>query len=261
MFQGISYRGIFVTLLFSFIAQDGVLHAQVRGLDLTAGKLNRDSFTLCREIRTKFCGMRSQRTLFTKAYEIHEMADNLHRMVVLNAPVRGMDQALSDLRLLVDDLEFSIKAMRLPVFRDPVIVPTGRNGYVFYGGNGYPQPCFQCDRSPYRMIPEQNMRDVGRLLSDMKSSIIELQAHYSPNQHQVPSQRLFPAPGLVPRSDSDLNPQSRPSRLPKLLQEENDSRWKPSLKSVPVFPPVPPRDQANPSQSGPRILPPLPSTN
>ena len=261
MFQQNSYRGIFVTLLFSFMAQDGLLFAQARGLDSTAEKLNRDSFILCREIRAKFCGMRSQRTLFTKAYEVHEMADNVHRMVVLNAPVRGMDQALSDLKLLVDDLDISIKAMRLPVFRDPVVVPTGPNGYVFYGGNGYLQPCFQCDRSPYRMIPEQNMRDVGRMLSEMNSSILELQAYYSPHQYQVPSQRLFPAPGHVPRSDSDLNTQPRPSRLPELFQEENDSRWKPSRKSAPVFPPVPPKGQAKPLQSGPQILPPLPSTD
>ncbi|MDF1743080.1 MAG: hypothetical protein P1V19_05255 [Gimesia sp.] len=256
MFQRIGFRGIFVTVLFSVIAQDGLLFAQVGGPDSTAGKLNRDSFLLCREIRKNLCGIRGQRTLFSKAYEIHEMADKMHRMVMLNAPVRGMDQALSDLSLLVDDLNFTIKAMRLPVFRDPVTIPTGPNGYVFYGGNGYPQPSFQCNGFPYRMIPERNMRDVGRLLSEIQSSIVQLHAHYSPHQHQTPRQRLFPAPGTIPQSDTDFKMQ--PSRLRKLFQEENDSQWKPSRKSAPLMPPVPPRDQAKPLQYGPQLLPPLP---
>ncbi len=260
MFQRNSYRGIFVTVLFSVIAQDGLLFAQAGGLDSTVGKLNRDSFLLCREIRKNLSGIRGQRTLFSKAYDIHEMADKMHRMVMLNAPVRGMDQALSDLSLLVDDLNFSIKAMKLPVFRDPVNRPTGPNGYVFYGGNGYPQPCFQCNGFPYRMIPERNMRDVSRLLSEIQTSIVQLQAHYSPHLHQTPRQRLFPAPGTIPQSDSFLKTQ--PSRLRELFQEENDSQWKPSRKSAPllppVLPPVPPRDQAKPFQSGPQLLPPLP---
>lgn len=259
MFQQKGYQFVFVTLFFSLIAQDRVLFAGEPGLDLTAGKLNRDSFLLCREIRTKLYGIRGQRVLFSKAYEIHEMADRLHRMVVLNAPVRGMDQALSDLRLLVDDMNHSMKTMGLPVFRDPVMIPTGPNGYVFYGGNGYPQPTYQCDRFFYRMIPEQSVRGVSRILSEMESSITELQAYYSPQQQQVPSQRSFPVPSLVPRSDSKLKTLPAPLRSPDVLQDKDDTRWQPSRRFAPILPPEVPRNQVKPPKGGPQILPPLPS--
>lgn len=258
--------GIFATLLFSVLMQYNSLYAQGGELDSIGGKLNRDSFTLCREIRTKFRGIRGQRRIFDKAYEIHEIADNVHRMVVLRAPVRGMDQALLDLSLLVDDLDQSLKTMQLPVLRDPVTVPTGPNGYIFYGGNGYPQPNFQCGMfrcygSPYRMIPERDMRGVCRILTDMKSSIIQLQAHYSPSLHFPPAQRLFPSPNSVPQFDfnREQGKKSQPLGLPGPLPDQNDSRWKPSRKTAPVFPPVPPREQPRPSQTGPVVLPPLPS--
>lgn len=261
MFQRNCYRGMFIALIFTVIVQDGLLFAQAVEPASIVGKLNRDSFVLCRDIRTKFRGIRGQRTLFSKAYEIHEMADNVHRMVVVNAPIHGMDRALADLSLLVDDMKLTIKGMRLPVFRDPVTIPTGPNGYVFYGGNGYPQPRFGCDRFPYRMIPEQNMREMSQMLADMKNSIVQLQAYYSPPLHQPPTQRLFPLPGPVPRFDSNLNQRPQPARVPELLEDKNDSRWKPSSKTAPVFPPVPRKETPKPSQSGPLFLPPIPSAN
>lgn len=257
-----------VILLFFVLLQSGSLYAQARDLDLIGGKLNRDSFTLCRDIRTKFRGIRGQRILFAKAYEIHEMADNIHRMVVLNAPTRGMDQALLDLSLLVDDLDQSLKTMPLPVFRDPVTVPTGPNGYIFYGGNGYPQPNFQCGifqcyGPPYRMISEQAMRDVCGILTDMKSSINQLQAHYSPGLELHPTQRLFPSPNPIPQLDSKQGRggQSQPPGLSIPFRKQNDSGWKPSRKTAPISPPVPPGNQPQPLQKGPAVLPPLPSNN
>ena len=94
------YGGGMAALLMLVVLQGEPLFAQqVVSSDSIGSKLNRDSFILCREIRTKFRGIRGQRTLFSKSYEIHEMADRIHRMIVLNAPVQGMDQALFDLSL------------------------------------------------------------------------------------------------------------------------------------------------------------------
>lgn len=261
MFQRNLFRGMFATLLISVILQGGRLYAQEEELALIGGKLNRDSFTLCREIRSEFNGIRGQRSLFSKAYEIHEMADNIHRMIVLKAPVRGMDQALNDLGLLVDDLDHTIKASGLPVLRDPVAIPTGPNGYIFYGGNGYPQPSFQYNGFPYRMVAERSTCELCQTLQDMKSSISQLQQYYAPQPRVEPGRRFFPVPGAVTPSDSDWGAPPQPSRLPEPQQEENDSRWKPSRRSAPVFPSAPPAYQPVPLQQGPQLLPPLPSTN
>ncbi len=261
MFQRNLFRGIFATLLISVILQGGWLYAQGEELALIGGKLNRDSFTLCREIRSEFKGIRGQRSLFTKAYEIHEMADNIHHMLVLKAPVRGMDQALNDLSLLVDDLDDTIKASSLPVLRDPVTIPTGPNGSIFYGGNGYPQPRFQYNGFPYRMVPERSTCELCQILQEMKSSISQLQRYYAPQPRVAPGRNYFPVPGAAAPSESDRSPLRQPSRLPEPQQEENDSRWKPSRGSTPVFPSAPPAYQPVPSQQGPQLLPPLPSTS
>lgn len=265
MFQRKIYGGILAALLMFTVMQEGSLYAQqVVSPESLGGKLNRDSFTLCREIRTKFRGMRGQRSLFEKAYEIHEMADDIHRMIILKAPVQGMDRALSDLNLLVDDLDQSLEAARLPVLREPVMRPTGPNGYVFYGGNGYPQPCFQCQGFPYRMIPEQNLRDLNQTLNEMKFSIDLLQAQYAPHSRVAPERQLFPAPRLGTPLESERGQPSQPLRQPERIQPdpiqpEYDSRWRPSRKEPAVFPSAIPPNRSVPSQQGPDFLPPFPS--
>lgn len=263
MFQRIRIWGILAALLMIVVIQDGFLYAQniqqMVNPASVGGKLNRDSFTLCREIRTKFRGLRGQRSLFDKAYQIHEMADNIHRMIILNAPVQGMDQALSDLSLLVEDLDHSLKTARPPVLRDPVMRPTGPNGYVFYGGNGYPQPCFQCQGFPYRMIPEQNLRELNQTLNEMKFSIDLLQAQYAPHPQVKPERRLFPTPRPGTPFDSERELPSPPLRQPDSLQPEYDSRWKPTRKEPDLFPPAIPPNRSAPSQQGPGFLPPIPS--
>jgi len=262
------------------VVQNGWLYAQGGGLESIGGKLNHDSFILCREIRTKFRESRGQRSMFTKAYEVHQMADNIHRMIVLKAPVRGMDQALFDLSLLVDDLEQSVKATRLPAFREPVTIPKGPNGYIFYGGNGYPRASFQCNGFPCQRAAEQGTCVLCDTLQEMKSAISQLQRHYAPRPRRELERRPFPVPSPVPLTDSDWRPQSQPQfqpqplRLPpppikepvkrpikKPLQEQNDSRWKPSRPSAPVFPSAPPANRSVPSQKGPELLPPRPAVS
>ncbi|QDV51394.1 hypothetical protein [Gimesia fumaroli] len=260
MFQRYINWAAIAVLLGFVVIQDRSLYAQqVINPESVGGKLNRDSFTLCREIRTKFRGIRGQRTLFHKAYQIHEMADTIQRMIVLNAPVQGMDQALDDLRMLVDDLDQSLQSGRLPVLRDPVIEPTGPNGYVFYGGNGYPQPCFQYQGFPYRMVPEQSLSRLNQTLKEMKGSIGLLQARYAPLSRIGPERRLFPKPRPGLPSEVGREQPSTPLRQPEELQSENDSRWKPSRKEPSVFPPAIPPNRSVPSQQGPEFLPPSPS--
>ncbi|WP_339729464.1 hypothetical protein [uncultured Gimesia sp.] len=271
MFQRYIRWGGMVALLMIVVVQDGSLYAQpgmnahqVMSPEVVGGKLNHDSFTLCREIRTKFRGIRGQRSLFAKAYEIHEIADDIHRMIVLNAPVQGMDQALADLSMLVDDLDQSLQAGRLPVLRDPVIKPTGPNGYEFYGGNGYPQPCFQCHGFPYRMIPQQNLRELNQTIKGMKFSIDLLQAQYSPHPQVLPERRLFPVPRQGAPFETEREQPLQPLRQPGLIQPdpiqpEYDSRWKPSRKPPSVFPPAIPPNRSVPPQQGPEFLPPSPA--
>ncbi|MFH1301549.1 MAG: hypothetical protein ABIK07_10855 [Planctomycetota bacterium] len=261
MFQRNIFQGIFIIILFSVILQDGLLYAQGGELESISSQLNRDSFIVCREIQTKFQGIRGQRSLITKAYEIHAMADNIHRMLILNVPVRGMDRALDDLSLLVDDLDQSIKAMRAPVLRDPVTIPTGPNGYRFYGGNGYPQPSFQYNGFPYRMVAERTTSGLCQTLQEMRSSISQLQRYFAPLPPVAPVRRSFPVPNSVPPSGSDRGAPPQPSGFPEPLPEENDSRWQPSRGSAPVYPPAPPARPSIPAQQGPEFLPPLPSAN
>ncbi|QDT43239.1 hypothetical protein Pan241w_33390 [Gimesia alba] len=260
MFQQYLYRVSLAALLILVVIENSTLYAQqTLSPELIGGKLNRDSYTLCREIRTKFRGIRGQRTLFNKAYDIHEMADEIHRMIILNAPVQGMDQALSDLNLLVDDLDQTLRAGRLPVLRDPVIKPTGPNGYVFYGGNGYPQPCFQCQGFPYRMVPEQNLHALNQTLKEMKYSIDLLQAQYAPHPQALPERRLFPTPRSGAPFETEREQPSTPLRQPEALQPKYDSRWKPSRKEPSVFPPAIPPNRSVPSKQGPEFLPPTPT--
>lgn len=261
-------RIIFATVLVFIVVQNGWLYAQAGELESIGGKLNHDSFILCREIRTKYRETRGQRSMFTKAYEVHQMADNIHRMIVLKAPVRGMDRALFDLSLLVDDLDQTVKATRLPGFRDPVTIPTGPNGYVFYGGNGYPRASFHCNGFPCQRAEERSTCVLCDTLQEMKLAISQLQRHYAPRPRREPERRLFPVPSPVPLSDSDWRPQPQPLHLPpppvrepvkKPAQEQNDSRWKPSRPSAPVFPSAPPANRSVPSQKGPELLPPRPA--
>lgn len=254
MFQRSFFLSMFAALIIVSVVQQRGLYAQTLGVEVLGSRLNRDSFQLCREIRTRFRGIRGQRVFFAKAHEIHEMADDIQRMIILKAPVQGMDQALCDLNLLVENLDRSLKSTRLPVLTDPVIKPTGPNGYIFYGGNGYPQPCFRCEGFPYQMIPEQGLKQIHVTLQQMKSSISQLQAHYAPPV-TVPEKRTFPVP--VPRSDSDLRP-AAPFRKSVPLSPEKDSGWKPSRKTAPVFPPAPKQKSNPPVLEGPQFLPPLP---
>ncbi len=222
-------------------------------------RLNRDSFTVCREIRTRFRGIRGQRQLFDKAYEIHELADNIHRMMILQAPVQGMQQALSDLERLVDDLDHSLAVMPLPVLREPVIRPTGPNGYVFEGGNGYPQPRFQYQGFPYRMIPEREMKSLNQTLEGMQANISQLQAHFNPQPVRPPVRETFPAP--VPEQEFEQN-RSRPEIQPVgPLMPDRENDWQPTRKSIPQFPSAQPPKPKSPVSDGPELLPPLPSTD
>ncbi|WP_417383118.1 hypothetical protein [Gimesia sp.] len=235
--------------------------AQVQQTDVASlgGRLNQDSFTVCREIRTHFRGIRGQRLLFDKAYEIHELADNIHRMMILQAPVQGMQQALSDLDRLVDDLDHTLSVMQLPVLREPVIQPTGPNGYVFQGGNGYPQPRFQYHGYPYRMIPEREVKCVNQTLDRMQQTIRQLQAVYNPQPVRPSVRETFPVP--VPGQEFEKNrtqPQTKPVG-PVLPGQDNG--WQPSRETVPRFPSVqPPRSNA-PDSGGPEFLPPLPTAD
>ncbi len=264
MFRQSVYGGVLASLFFSIVILNDLQLAQAGELTAISSKLNRDSFLLSREIRTRFRGIRGQRILFDKAYEIHEVADNIQSMVVFNAPATSMERTLSDLSFLVDNFEHSIKAQRLPVLRDPVITPTGPNGYTFSGGIGYPQPNFHCDifqcyGPPYRMVPEQAVRNIDLILKDMKSSIRQLQIYYGPKPSAEPTNRYFPQPGPpVPQSDSNLGKQINPYRTPVPSQNRLTPGWKPARKTVPVLPPVPRKKQTEPAQKGPAILPPLP---
>lgn len=265
MFRQSVYGGVLASLCFSIVLQNDLQSAQAGELTAISSKLNRDSFLLSREVRTRFRGIRGQRILFNKAYEIHEVADNIQSMVVFNAPTTSMQRSLSDISFLVENFEHSIKAQRLPVLRDPVITPTGPNGYTFSGGNGYPQPNFQCDifqcyGPPYRMVPEQAVRNIELILKDMKSSISQLQIHYGPKPRIAPKNRYFPQPGPpVPKTDSNLGIQPNPYRSQVPAHNRFLHGWKPARKTVPVLPPVPPKNQTKPLQNGPTILPPLPT--
>jgi hypothetical protein len=260
MFQRTRQFGLIVLLLGLWFMQERGLYAQSPGPEVLGSQLNRDSFQLCREIRSRFRGIRGQRMYYSKAREIHALADDIQRMIILKAPVQGMDQALVDLELLVTDLEQTLKSARLPVLTSPVIKPTGPNGYVFYGGNGYPDPCFRCQGFPYQMIPEQSLNEVYGTLQGMQFSIRQLQAHYAPPV-SVPGKRTFPAP--VPGTDSDLQPEFPANRTPQRSQPlqprqpERDSDWKPSRKTAPVFP-APQQKSTPPALEGPEFLPPLP---
>jgi hypothetical protein len=255
MFQHTRHFAMGILLMGLVVIQQGGLYAQSPGVEVLGSRLNRDSFQLCREIRTRFRGMRGQRTFFSKAHEIHEMADDIQRMIILKAPVQGMDQALVDLELLVADLEQNLKTAQLPVLTSPVIRPTGPNGYVFYGGNGYPEPCFRCHGFPYRMIPEQALQEVFGTLQDMQASIQQLQAYYAPPV-SVPGKRTFPAP--VPGAAPSEQP-SFPANQPRSLPTDRDSGWQPARKTAPVFPPVPRKQNAPPAVEGPEFLPPMPA--
>ncbi|WP_278470802.1 hypothetical protein [Gimesia maris] len=222
-------------------------------------RLNQDSFTICREIRTNFRGIRGQRLLFDKAYEIHELADNIHRMMILQAPVQGMQQALSDLERLVDDLEHSLAMMQLPVLREPVIRPTGPNGYIFEGGNGYPQPRFQYHGYPYRMIPEREMNHLSQTLEGMQTAISQLQSQFNPQPVRPPVREVFPTP--VPDQEFKQN-RSQPKAGPigpSIPDQKN--RWQPARKSLPQFPSAQPPKPKSPASGGPEFLPPLPSAD
>ncbi|WP_145229099.1 hypothetical protein [Gimesia algae] len=236
-----------------------VARAQQSEVANLGGKLNRDSFTVCRKIRSQFHGIRGQRLLFDKAYEIHELADNIHRMMILQVPVQGMQQALSDLERLVDDLDHSLAVMQLPVLREPVIRPTGPNGYVFHGGNGYPQPRFEYRGYPYRMIPEYKMNSLNQTLEGMQITISQLQAHFSPQPVQLPVKETFPAP--VPDQEFEHNrtqPQTGPVGPPL---PDRDIGWQPSRNMGPRFPSAQPPGLKAPASGGPEFLPPLPSTD
>lgn len=223
------------------------------------GRLNQDSFTICREIRTQFRGIRGQRLLFDKAYEIHELADKIHRMMILQVPVQGMQQALSDLERLVDDLDHSLAVMQLPVLREPVIRPTGPNGYVFEGGNGYPQPRFQYHGYPYRMIPEREMKSVNQTLDGMQKTIRQLQAVYSPQPVHLPVREIFPVP--VPDQEFEQN-RTQPQTGPVGPALPGQGRgWQPSRKTAPLFPSAQPPKPEVPASGGPEFLPPLPSAD
>lgn len=267
MFQRTRHFSVVLILMGLVVIQQRGLYAQSPGVEGLGSQLNRDSFQLCREIRTRFQGMRGQRVFFSKAREIHEMADGIQRMILLKAPVQGMDQALDDLDLLVADLEQSLKSAQLPVLTSPVIRPTGPNGYVFYGGNGYPEPCFRCHGFPYRMISEQGLQEVFGTLQEMQTSIRQLQAHYAPPV-AVPEKRTFPVPvpgtDFVPQSEFPANrtPDSTPDRTPvrtRPRQPDRNSGWQPSRKTAPVFPPAPRKQTTPPAQEGPEFLPPLPT--
>ncbi|QDT28053.1 hypothetical protein Enr10x_33920 [Gimesia panareensis] len=255
MFQRTKLWGIIILLVGLWVIQQRGLYAQSPGVEALGGRLNRDSFQLSREIRTRFRGIRGQRVFFSKALEIHQMADDIQRMIILKAPVQGMDQALVDLELLVSDLEQSLKSARLPVLTSPVIKPTGPNGYVFYGGNGYPDPCFRCNGFPYQMIPEQSLQEVFGTLQEMQTSIRKLQAHYAPPV-TAPEKRIFPVPGAG--RDTGLPP-AFPSNRPRPVQPGRDSGWQPARKTAPVFPPAPKQQTSPPAVKGPEFLPPLPS--
>lgn len=260
----LKWGGTAFLLLLVLVQVRSVSAQQYVNPDAIAMKLNRDSFELCREVRTQFRGIRGGRSLFAKAYEVHEMADKVHRMIVLNAPVQGMDQALWDLNGLVDDLDRSLHSRDLPVLRDPVLKPTGPNGYIFYGGNGYPQPCFQCNGFPYRMIPEQRLRAVDQTLNEMKSSIGLLIQQYSPQSRSLPEQRRFPTPQLGAPVELETQPRLTPvtpRRDTVPIEPEFDSNWKPSRQEPLSFPePIPPNSSA-PKLQGPQFLPPMPNVN
>lgn len=265
MFRRNIYQTILASLFFAILIQNGSLRFAEGGEPAAIGsKLNRDSFLLTREIRNQFRGIRGQRIMFDKAYEIHEVADDIQSMIIFNEPAANIEQAVSDLNFLVEDFGRTIQALRLPVFRDPVITPTGPNGYTFSGGNGYPQPnfhcgIFQCFGPPYRMVPEQSVRNISLILKDMKSSINQLQVNYAPKKLEEPKRQLFPLPSpAVPQSDTGLRKQSNPNLPPVPYQKNNTRGWKRPSKTVPVLPPVPSKSQTLPPQKGPAILPPLP---
>lgn len=250
-------NSIILALVLLVTISANFVQAQPAEVATLGGRLNRDSFTVCREIRTQFRGIRGQRLLFDKAYEIHELADNIHRMMILQAPVQGMQRALADLELLVDDLDHTLAVMQLPVLREPVIRPTGPNGYIFEGGNGYPQPRFEYRGYPYRMIPEREITSLSQTLEGMQTTISQLQAHFCPQPVRAPVREIFPAP--FPDQEFEQN-KTRPQTGPVgPALPDWDSGWQPSRKTGPLFPSVQPPKLKAPASGGPEFLPPLPS--